>query len=69
MMRFRIMGGQTLNFMGDFLYFMKKSQAQNATLYAGQLSPMLYNVVNISVQLYRECKVAGVTQYWQPVQV
>ena len=57
MMRFRIMGGQTLNFMEDFLYFM-----QNATLYAGQLSPMLYNVVNISVQLYRECKVAGVTQ-------
>ena len=39
------MGGQTLNFMADFIFYVEKSLDINATLYASWLSPMLYTML------------------------
>ena len=64
MMGVRIMGGQTLNFMADFIFYVEKSLDINATLYASRLSPMLYTVLwplysCTVVQGAQSCKVAG----------
>ena len=73
-MRFRIMGGQTLNFMADFCILWAKvsrrfHKMQHYMPLLKAVTYVVHNVVyTITVQLYRgaqSCKVAGsVTQYW-----